>query len=660
MSGTKQSFIDRAEELREQIRDHEHRYYVLDKPSISDFEFDQLVRELQQLEAEHPELITPDSPTQRVGGQPAKEFPTYTFSRPMLSLENAYSEEELLDWGRRVNQLADTDTVDYVAELKIDGLSVALVYESGLLDKAVTRGDGRTGEVVTGNVRTIRSVPLHLLQDASVEVRGEVFLSLKAFRQLNEEREEAGQPRFANPRNAAAGSLRQLDPKVAAARPLDFYAYWISPTKDRQSENLKWITALGLKVNPHRKLCHSLQEVIDFCRHWEERRDELDYEIDGVVVKVNSVDLQAHLGSTSKSPRWAIAVKFRARQATTRLLNIRVQVGRTGALTPVAELEPVQLGGTTIRNATLHNEDEIERLAVQINDRILLERGGDVIPKIVSVVEQAPDRFPFRMPSHCPVCGARVYREEGEAVRRCVSQTCPAKLKESLLHWSSRKAMKIDGLGFRVVEQLVAKNLVHDVSDLYRLTTKEIVELERMGPKSAENLVREIDASRSLEFWRLLFGIGIRHVGERTAQILARHFGSVERLEQASLEELERVHEVGPKLAESIHQFFKEPQNRALVERLRSAGLPMKSAAVEQSKTVQAFEGKTFVLTGTLDTMTREEASTLIESRGGRVSSSVSKKTTYVVAGRDAGSKLEKARDLRVTILDEQQFRTML
>ena len=660
MSGTKQSFIDRAEELREQIRDHEHRYYVLDKPSISDFEFDQLVRELQQLEAEHPELITPDSPTQRVGGQPAKEFPTYTFSRPMLSLENAYSEEELLDWGRRVNQLADTDTVDYVAELKIDGLSVALIYESGLLDKAVTRGDGRTGEVVTGNVRTIRSVPLHLHQDASVEVRGEVFLSLKAFRQLNEEREEAGQPRFANPRNAAAGSLRQLDPKVAAARPLDFYAYWISPTKDRQSENLKWITALGLKVNPHRKLCHSLQEVIDFCRHWEERRDELDYEIDGVVVKVNSVDLQAHLGSTSKSPRWAIAVKFRARQATTRLLNIRVQVGRTGALTPVAELEPVQLGGTTIRNATLHNEDEIERLAVQINDRILLERGGDVIPKIVSVVEQAPDRFPFRMPSHCPVCGARVYREEGEAVRRCVSQTCPAKLKESLLHWSSRKAMKIDGLGFRVVEQLVAKNLVHDVSDLYRLTTKEIVELERMGPKSAENLVREIDASRSLEFWRLLFGIGIRHVGERTAQILARHFGSVERLEQASLEELERVHEVGPKLAESIHQFFKEPQNRALVERLRSAGLPMKSAAVEQSKTVQAFEGKTFVLTGTLDTMTREEASTLIESRGGRVSSSVSKKTTYVVAGRDAGSKLEKARNLGVTILDEQQFRTML
>jgi len=660
MSGAKQSFIDRAEELRDQIRDHERRYYVLDKPSISDFEFDQLVRELQQLEAEHPELITPDSPTQRVGGQPAKEFPTYTFSRPMLSLENAYSEEELLDWGRRVNQLADTDTVDYVAELKIDGLSVALIYESGLLDKAVTRGDGRTGEVVTGNVRTIRSVPLHLLQDASVEVRGEVFLSLKAFRQLNEEREEAGQLRFANPRNAAAGSLRQLDPKVAAARPLDFYAYWISPTKDRQSENLKWITALGLKVNPHRKLCHSLQEVIDFCRHWEERRDELDYEIDGVVVKVNSVDLQAHLGSTSKSPRWAIAVKFRARQATTRLLNIRVQVGRTGALTPVAELEPVQLGGTTIRNATLHNEDEIERLAVQINDRILLERGGDVIPKIVSVVEQAPDRFPFRMPSHCPVCGAQVYREEGEAVRRCVSQTCPAKLKESLLHWSSRKAMKIDGLGFRVVEQLVAKNLVHDVSDLYRLTTKEFVELERLGPKSAENLVREIDASRSLEFWRLLFGIGIRHVGERTAQILARHFGSVERLEQASLEELERVHEVGPKLAESIHQFFKEPQNRALVERLRSAGLPMKSAAVEQSKTVQAFEGKTFVLTGTLDTMTREEASTLIESRGGRVNSSVSKKTTYVVAGRDGGSKLEKARDLGVTILDEQQFRTML
>jgi DNA ligase (NAD+) len=652
--------VERIEELRKQIRDHEYRYYVLDQPVISDYEFDQLMRELKDLEQQHPDWITADSPTQRVGGQPAKEFPTYTFSRPMLSLENAYSDEELLDWGRRVVQLAETEAVDYVAELKIDGLSVALIYENGLLDKAVTRGDGRTGEVVTGNVRTIRSVPLRLHEDVSAEMRGEVFLNLGAFRQLNEEREQAGESRFANPRNAAAGSLRQLDPGMAAKRPLDFYGYWIYPTKRLQSENLKQITHLGLKVNPHRKLCHSLQEVTDFCRYWEERRDELDYEIDGVVVKVNSVDLQTRLGSTPKSPRWAIAVKFRARQATTKLLNIRVQVGRTGALTPVAELEPVQLGGTTIRNATLHNEDEIERLGLQINDRILLERGGDVIPKVVSVVEQAPDRIPFTMPSHCPVCGSEVVREEGEAVRRCLSQTCPAKLKESLLHWASRKAMKIDGLGERLVDQLVAKDMVHDIADLYSLSKEQLEDLDRMGPKSAENLVREIDTSRSLEFWRLLFGIGIRHVGERTAQILARCFGSIERLEQVPKEDLEQVHEIGPKLAESVWQFFRQPENRALVGRLRAAGLPMRSAGVEKSDIAQVFSGKSFVLTGTLDTMTREEATALIVERGGRVSSSVSTKTDFLLAGRDAGSKLEKARQLEVQILAEPEFRAML
>jgi DNA ligase (NAD+) len=648
------------EELRMKIREHEHRYYVLDEPVISDYEFDQLMRELKALEEQHPDLITPDSPTQRVGGTPAKEFPTYTFSRPMLSLDNAYSEDELRDWERRVLRLAEAEAVDYVAELKIDGLSIALIYQNGLLERAVTRGDGRTGEVVTGNVRTIRSVPLRLKETESVEIRGEVFLSLKAFRQFNEEREQEGEPRFANPRNAAAGSLRQLDPGISATRPLNFYGYWIYPVKPLQSESLKHIMHLGLKVNPHRKLCHSLQEVIDFCRHWEEHRDDLDYEIDGVVVKVNSVDLQTQLGSTSKSPRWAIAVKFRARQATTKLVDIRVQVGRTGALTPVAVLEPVQLGGTTIRHATLHNEDEIGRLGVQINDRILLERGGDVIPKVVSVVEQAPDRIPFEMPSRCPVCGSEVVREEGEAVRRCLSQTCPAKLKESLLHWASRKAMKIDGLGYKLVDQLVEKNLVHDVSDLYRLTQDQLESLERMGPKSAENLLKEIDASRSLELWRLLFGIGIRHVGERTAQILARQFGSIDRLEQTQKEEFEQVHEIGPKLAESIFQFFRQPENRGLIERLRAEGLPMTSGAVEQPQAPQVFAGKTFVLTGTLDTMTREEATALITERGGRVSSSVSKKTSFVVAGREAGSKLDKANELGVHILDEHAFRAML
>jgi DNA ligase (NAD+) len=441
---------------------------------------------------------------------------------------------------------------------------------------------------------------------------------------------------------------------------LNFYGYWIFPTRHTQAENLKWISALGLKVNPHRKLCRSVQEVVEFCRHWEEHRDDLDYEIDGVVVKVNSVDLHEKLGSTAKSPRWAVAVKFRARQATTTLKDIRFQVGRTGALTPVAELEPVQLGGTTIRNATLHNEDEIERLGVQINDRVLIERGGDVIPKIVSVVEKAPDRHPHKTWTSCPVCGGEVFREEGEAVRRCISQTCPAKIKEAFLHWASRRAMKIDGLGFRLVDQVVEKGLVRDVSDLYHLTVEQLEELERMGRKSAQNLVDEINASRTLEFWRLLFGLGIRHVGERTAQVLAVHFGSMDRLAEAPPAELEQVNEVGPKLAESIYRFFHEPDNLRLIERLKSAGLNMKSETADRPRIPQIFAGQTFVLTGTLERLTREEAAELIQQRGGKVSSSVSKKTNYVVAGRDAGSKLEKAQQLGVEILNEQQFGQML
>jgi DNA ligase (NAD+) len=649
-----------VEKLRKEIRQHEYKYYVLAQPTISDYEFDQLLRELQRLEAENPDLITSDSPTQRVSGQPAKEFPTHTFSKPMLSLENAYSEEELIEWGRRAQQLAGVESMEYVAELKIDGLSMALIYEDGLLSKGVTRGDGRSGEVVTGNVRTIRSIPLRLHEPVSVEIRGEVFLGLKAFRQFNDEREQNGEPRFANARNSAAGSLRQLDPQSVAKRPLDFYGYSIFPTRDTQAENLKWISRLGLKVNPHRKLCNSLEQVIEFCRHWEEHRDDLDYEIDGVVVKVNSVEFQEKMGSTAKSPRWAVAVKFRARQATTRLLNIRVQVGRTGALTPVAELEPVQLGGTTIRNATLHNEDEIGRLGVQINDRILLERGGDVIPKVVSVVEQASDRRPFQMPEHCPVCGSTVVREEGEAIRRCVSQTCPAKIKEAFLHWAGRRAMKIDGLGYKLVDKLVEMNLVRDVSDLYHLTVDQVEGLERMGRKSAENLIGEIQSSKSLEFWRVLFGLGIRHVGERTAQLLAEHFGAMKHLKEASAAELEQVHEVGPKLAESIHQFLREADNLALIERLQASGLTMRTETAERPRTPQVFAGKTFVLTGTLATMTREAASELIQQRGGRVSSSVSKKTNYLLAGADPGSKLDKAQQLGVEILDEQQFSKML
>ena len=649
----------KIEELRDRIREHQYLYYVLDQPTITDFEFDQMVRELEALERDHPELITPDSPTQRVGGIATGSFPTHDFGQPMLSLDNAYSVEELREWHERVLQLAGTKAVTYTAELKIDGLSIALIYQDGLLAKGVTRGDGRTGEVVTANIRTIKSIPLRLRKNVSIEIRGEVFLGLKAFRQANEEREQAGEPRFANPRNAAAGSLRQLDPTIVARRSLDFFGYSAIPSRPKQSENLKWIADLGIRVNPTHKLCRSIEDVENFYADWEERRESLNYEIDGLVVKVDDVNLQQRLGFTSKAPRWAVAVKFRPRQAETTLRDIRVQVGRTGALTPVAVLEPVALGGITIRNATLHNEDELERLGLEIGDRVLIERGGDVIPKVVSVVSRANDRRKFVMPSRCPECGGEVYRPEDEAVSRCVSLTCPAKLKGALLHWAGRKAMNIDGLGEKIVDQLVARGMVHDVSDLYKLDAAGLEELERMGRKSSEALLKEINDSRKLDFSRLLFGLGVRHVGERTAQLLAEHFGSMEDLSLATPEELEQVREVGPEIGESIRRFFHEPQNRDLIERLRNYGLNMK-AAVRRERVPQVLAGKTFVITGTLDGMTREEATSLIEQRGGRVSSSVSKKTSYLVAGADPGSKLDKARAAGVPVIDEQILRGML
>ena len=656
------SVREQLEKLRAKIRDHEYRYYVEAQPLVSDYEFDQLMRELVTLEGKHPDLVTPDSPTRRVGGQVTGGFPSHHFQEPMLSLDNAYSFDELEDWGRRVAERAGTREIDYVAELKIDGLSVNLVYEAGRLEMGITRGDGRTGEVVTSNVRTIRSVPLRLKRPETVEVRGEIFLGLEAFRRLNDERDAEGLARFANPRNAAAGSLRQVDPATVAERPLAFFSYALLPHRASQSEDLAALTDLGFKVNSNVIRTASLDEVIAFCREWEDRRDTLDYEIDGVVVKVDSIGLQERLGSTAKAPRWAVAVKFRARQATTRLIDIRVQVGRTGALTPVAELEPVQVGGITIRNATLHNEDEIARLGVAIGDRVLIERGGDVIPKVLKVVETGPDRRPFQMPTHCPECGSELYHAEDEVKSRCISQTCPAKVKESFLHWASRKAMDIDGLGERLVDQLVEHGLVRDISDLFELADKRdaLVALDRVGEKSADNLLKEIGATRNLSFSRVVYGLGIRHVGERTAEILADYFHSMEALLEAEIAELEQVDEIGPVVAETIYRFVRESHNRRLIDRLVDFGLRMVMDSPAPDRPEQVFAGMKIVLTGTLLGITRDDAKELIEQRGGRVTSSVSKKTNFVLAGGDPGSKLEKARKLEVRVVDESEFREML
>ena len=652
----------KIEDLRDRIRAHEYRYYVEDNPTIADREFDELMGELKALEEQHPELITSDSPTQRVGGQAVGGFPGYTFSQPMLSLDNAYSVDELREWDQRVRSRAGTEEIRYIAELKIDGVSLNLIYSDGALDMGITRGDGRTGEVVTGNVRTIGSIPLRLREPISVEARGEIFLGLEDFGKLNDERDEAQLQRFANPRNATAGSLRQVDPALVKQRPLDFFAYMLLPGGGFQSDDLRRLSELGFKVNPNWKLCGSFDDIVRFCEHWEAERDTLDYEIDGVVVKVDSAVLQEQLGSTSRAPRWAIAFKFKARQATTTVLNIKVQVGRTGALTPKAELVPVQLSGVTISNATLHNEDEIERLGLQIGDRVLIERGGDVIPKIVKVVEEAPGRKPFEAPATCPVCGSEVFRAEDEVVRRCLSQACPAKKKEAFLHWASRKAMNIDGLGERLVDQLVDGGLVNDVSDMFRLENDRdaLLALERMADKSVDNLLEEIRASREVPLGRVIYGLGIRHVGERTAQILAGHFHYMERLMKASQAELEQVDDVGPVVAETIYRFVNEIRNVQLIDRLRGAGVRMEAEGPPPDRPEPIFAGQAIVVTGTLEGWTRDEVKELIEARGGRVTSSVSRKTAFVLTGSDPGSKREKAEMLGVRVVDEPVFADML
>ncbi|HEX5483735.1 MAG TPA: NAD-dependent DNA ligase LigA [Terriglobia bacterium] len=659
------------EKLRNEIRRHERLYYVLDSPEISDYEFDQLMRKLQDLEKKHPEYVTPDSPTQRVGGEPAKELPKFRHSIPMRSLDNTYSVDELRDFDRRVRELSGRSKVEYVAELKLDGLSMALTYEDGVLARGVTRGDGIVGEDVTANVKTIGAVPLRVDADKlkiihhakQFEVRGEVIMPQAAFERLNAQQEVAGKPKFANPRNSAAGTVRLLDSKIVAQRKLDMFHYFLLVRREtafqHHWQSLEALEQMGFKVNPHRRLCASFEELLRFIEEWETRRETLKYEIDGIVVKVNDTRLWDELGFTAKSPRWAIAYKYPARQATTTVKDIRVQVGRTGTLTPVADLDPVDVGGVTVSHATLHNMDEIERLGVRIGDTVLIQRAGEVIPQVLKVMKSAPDGRDFHMPRACPVCGGEVFRAEGEVAYRCVNAACPAQLKESLLHFAGRRAMDIDGLGEAVVDQLAGRGMVKDAADLYALTAPQLAALERLGDKSAANLVREIAASKQADLARVIYAIGIPFVGERTAQILAGHFGSLDRLAQASPADLEQVYEIGPKTAQGIVEFFSEKRNRELIEKLRAAGLKF-----EQSKAAaygpQPLQGKQFVLTGTLPNYSRDQAVELIESAGGRVTSSVSKKTDYVVVGADPGSKLEKARSLGVKTIDEGELKGLL
>jgi len=671
------AFAARAAALRDLIRHHEERYYVLDAPEISDQEFDALMRDLQALERDHPELVTPDSPTQRVGGRPVDGFPTVEHLRQMLSLDNAYNEQELREFGERVTRGLDAaGPITYVAELKIDGLSIALTYENGRLTRGATRGDGSRGEDVTSNVRTIRSIPL-TLKDAPpsrLEIRGEVYLPRTSFERMNREREEGGEPLFANPRNAAAGTMRNLDPRQVAARALRAWTYDIAGADAAPTDVLATLEKWGLPVEPHHALCDGMDAVVAFCDEWRDRRQSLPFEIDGVVVKVADRAARQRLGATSKFPRWAIAFKFPAQQAETTLRRIHLQVGRTGAVTPVAELDPVFLAGSTIAMATLHNADEVRRKDIRPGDRVVIEKGGDVIPKIVRVLD--PDREgrpdPWEMPPTCPECQSMLVRPDEEVVWRCENASCPARLRRSLEHFASRHAMDIEGLGSAIVDQLLEQGLVHTVADLYGLTAERLEQLvvaprdpasDRARPrklgKVGTNLAAQIDASRKADLWRVIHALGIRHVGERAAQVLAQAFTNMDRLRAASVDALQATPEIGPVVAASVHSWFAEPHNAALVDRLRDAGLTMVST-LPPAAAAGPLTGKTFVLTGTLESMSREEATAAIERLGGRVSSSVSKKTSAVIVGADPGSKADKARTLGVETIDEAAFRRLI
>ncbi|MCU1341049.1 MAG: ligase, NAD-dependent [Candidatus Acidoferrum typicum] len=667
---TSKNTAKQIEKLREDLRKHEYLYYVLDEPQISDIKFDRMMEELQQLESAHPELITPDSPTQRVGGAPRKGVETRQHSPAMMSLDNTYSTEDLEEFDRRVRELSGRNRVDYVAEHKFDGLSISLVYENGVLTRGVTRGDGTTGEDVTPNVRTIRSVPLRvdaaelkkLHLPMNFEVRGEIIMPLRGFEELNQMQDEQDGKRFANPRSAAAGSVRVLDSEITRTRRLDFFAYLLLaggrvPTR-LHSESLESLRKLHFRISPDWRLCHSLDEVKKFIDSWEGKREKLPYEIDGIVIKVNEIGMQQELGFTSKAPRWAVAYKYPARQETTVVNDVKFQVGRTGTLTPVAMLEPVQVGGVIVARSTLHNMDEIERLGLRIGDTVIVERAGDVIPHVMKVVKEGNPRREIIVPDRCPECGSKIHKDPEEVAYRCVNASCPAKRRESLLHFAGRHAMNIDGLGEKIVDQLVDKGLVKDFADLYELKLEDVAALDRMGEKSAQNLLDEIKASKNKSLARLIYALGMRFVGERTGQLLADHFASLPKLAKATEAKLVEVSEVGPKVAHSIADFFSEPANQKVIKRLEDEGLKM--TGNRQAPEDTRFAEMSFVFTGALSRRSREEAGVEVMRHGGKVSSSVSKLTSFVVVGSDPGSKHDKARSLGVTILTEDDFEKLL
>lgn len=651
----------KVDKLRKEIEYHNQKYYVDAEPEISDYDYDMLMKELIELEEKYPELKTPDSPTQRVGGEPLKEFKTVTHSVPMLSLDNTYSEEDLLEFDKRVRKV--TDKYTYTVELKIDGVAIALKYKNSLLDIAITRGDGERGDDVTANIKTIRQLPLRIDNNdmffKNFEVRGEVFLSKKQFEIINEEREKEGEPLFANPRNATAGSLKLLDPKLVAKRKLNILVYYLINAKNyginTQFEALEKLKNMGFPVSEYNKKVDSIKGVIDYCNFWEKKRAELPYVVDGVVIKVNEFSKQEILGSTGKSPRWAIAYKFKAERAKTRLKSITVQVGRTGILTPVAELEPVHLSGTIVKRATLHNEDEIEKKDIRIGDIVLVEKAGEIIPEVVGVDIKARTgaERKFKMPKICPVCGSETVKYEGEVATRCINIKCRAQLEGALIHFASRDAMDIKGLGKSIIKQLVDRKLVSDYGDLFFLDSVTLAELERMGQKSAENLIKEIEESKNKDLESLVYGMGIRNVGKHTAEILVENFSSLDKLADAKVEELNEIYEIGPVVAQSIYDFFKRKETREVIKKFEKAGVNLKR---KKKVLKNILGGKVFIFTGEMEKYSRSEAGNIVKSLGGRVTSSISKNIDYVVVGKDAGSKLEKAKKLGLKIIDENEF----